>query len=152
MNESTRLLDRTAPPTDAQVADFIGARNAARWRDLHQFIAANYPGVFNAEWLFGGQKYGWTQRFKKSKSFCSFVPERGRFMLLLVFGAAERQKVEHVLPDLISHVADDYRKAKTYHDGKWVFVDVDGEKVLSDIKRLLTLKRQPRPAAVMQRA
>ena len=50
-------------------------------------------------------------------------------------------KVERFLPDLASHVREDYGKNTTYHDGKWMFVNVDGAKVLSDIKKLLTLKR-----------
>jgi hypothetical protein len=138
------MVDGSREPTKARVADFIGKQNAARWADLTRFIAANYPGVFNIEWLFGGQKYGWTLRFKKSKSFCSFVPERRRFKVLLVFGGAERQKVERLLPALASHVREDYEKSTTYHDGKWVLIGVDSDKVLSDIKQLLALKRQPK--------
>jgi hypothetical protein len=147
------MVDGPRAPTEADVAEFVGKRNAVRWAELTQFIATNYPGVFNTEWLFGGKKYGWTLRFKKSKSFCSFVPERGRFKVLLVFGGAEREKVEHLLADLVSHVRDDYLKSTTYHDGKWVFVSVDSAKVVSDIKQLLTLKRQPKgsPQARTQR-
>ena len=54
-------------------------------------------------------------------------------------------KAERFLPDLVSRVREDYGKRTTYHDGKWMFVNVDGAKVLSDIKKLLTLKRQPKP-------
>jgi hypothetical protein len=107
VSESARLVDGSREPTEAEVTDFIGKQNAARWADLTQFIAANYPGVFNIEWLFGGKKYGWTLRFKKSKSFCSLVPERRRFKVLLVFGGAEREKVECLLPHLVSHVRED---------------------------------------------
>jgi hypothetical protein len=45
----------------------------------------------------------------------------------------------------VSHVREDYVKSPTYHDGKWVFVSVGSAKVLSDIKRLLVLKRPPKP-------
>ena len=96
MSESTRMVDGSREPTEAEVADFIGKQNAARWADLTEFVAARYPGVFKIEWLFGGKKYGWTLRFKKSKSFCSLVPERRRFKVLLVFGGAEREKVERL--------------------------------------------------------
>jgi hypothetical protein len=137
------MVDGSRPPTDARVAECIGRRNAARWAELSEFIATRYPGIFNVEWLYGGKKYGWTLRFKKSKSFCTFIPERGEFRLLLVFGSAERQKVEQLLPGLVSHVRDDYQKSTTYHDGKWVMVNVDGAKAISDIKELLMLKRRP---------
>jgi hypothetical protein len=144
VSESARLVDGSREPTEAEVADFIGKQNAARWAKLTRFIAANYPSVFNIEWLFGGKKHGWTLRFKKSKSFCSLVPERRRFKVLLVFGGAEREKVERLLPDLVSHVREDYVKSTTYHDGKWVFVSVDSLRALSDIKQLLALKRPPK--------
>jgi hypothetical protein len=139
------LVDGSREPTEAEVAGFIGKRNAARWAKLTEFIGANYPGVFNVEWLFGGKKHGWALRFKKSKSFCSFVPERHRFRVHLVFGGAERQKVERVLPELVSHVREDYVRSTTYHDGKWVLVAVDSAKVLADIKVLLAIKRPPKP-------
>jgi len=145
VTEPERLVDGARAPTKAEVADFIGKQNAARWADLTRFIAASYPGVFDVEWLFGGKRYGWTLRFKKSKSFCSLVPERRRFKVLLVFGGAERPKVERLLPELVSHVREDYVGSTTYHDGKWVFVTVDSAEVLADIKRLLALKRPPRP-------
>jgi hypothetical protein len=145
VTEPERLVAGTRAPTEAEVIDFIGKQNAARWADLTRFIAANYPDVFNVEWLFGGKKYGWTLRFKKSKSFCSLVPERRRFKVLLVFGGAERPKVERLLPELASHVGEDYVKSTTYQDGKWVFVNVDSAKVLADIKQLLAVKRPPRP-------
>ena len=150
MSEATRMVDGSREPAEADVADFIGKQNAARWAELTRFIAANYPGVFNSEWLFGGRKHGWTLRFKKSKSFCSFVPERRRFKVLLVFGGAERQKVEHLLPHLVSHVREDYGKSTTYHDGTWVLVCVDSAKVVSDMKQLLILKRQPKPGLQVQ--
>jgi hypothetical protein len=139
------MVDGSRPPTDARVAECIGRRNAARWAELSEFIATRYPGIFNVEWLYGGKKYGWTLRFKKSKSFCTFIPERGEFRVLLVFGSAERQKVEQLLPGLVSHVRDDYQKSTTYHDGKWVFVNVDSTRVVSDVKQLLMLKRPPKP-------
>jgi hypothetical protein len=110
---------------------------------LTDYIDSAYPGVFNGEWLFGGAKHGWSLRFKKSRSFCTLIPERGRMCVLVVFGAAEREKAEALLPELASHVRDDYLQATTYHDGKWVLIDVDSDEVLADVKRLLQVKRRP---------
>jgi hypothetical protein len=151
MNDSVRLIDGSREPRDAEVAEFIGKRNAARWADLAEFISVAYPATFNIEWLFGGKKHGWFLRFKKSKSFCTFIPERGRFNVLLIFGAAERDKVEPVLPELASHVREDYLKSTTYHDGRWVLVNVDSATVLEDVKKLLVIKRQPKNAVARSR-
>jgi len=143
MSEHERLVDSSGPPAPGTVAGFIGAENARRWAKLLGFIDEAYPGVFAGEWLYGGRKHGWSLRFKKSRSFCTLVPERGRMNVLIVFGAVEREKAEAVLPGLASHVRDDYVAATTYHDGKWVLIDVDGDDVLDDIERLLRVKRRP---------
>jgi hypothetical protein len=60
-----------------------------------------------------------------------------------VFGAAERAKAESVLQDLTPRVRQDYLDARTYHDGKWLFLHVDSDDVLRDIERLLAVKRRP---------
>lgn len=144
MSTSARLVDRNVVPSAAAVAQWIGARNAKRWVDLTTFINTVYPGAFRSEWLFGGSQHGWSLRFKASKSFCTLIPERSRLMVLLVFGAAERAKVEPILASLVTHVRDDYEQSTTYHDGKWVLINVDSIAVLQDVKRLLALKRKPK--------
>ncbi len=144
MGEHTRMLDRAEQPDDRQVLDWIGPENGLRWNELTQFIQTRYPGVFETKWWFGGKKFGWSLRFKKSKSFCNLIPERDQFQVLLVFGSEERQKVEAVLPELVSHVREDYAKATTFHDGRWVSVVVDSTEVVSDLERLLLLKRKPK--------
>jgi len=147
MSEHERMLDPAGPPDPAEVTEWIGARSSKRWADLTEFIRTQYPDVFETDWWFGGKKFGWSLRYKKSKSFCNLIPERGRFMVLLVFGAEERVKVEEVLPALRSHVRDDYEAATTYHDGKWVATVVDSRQVLADVQQLLMLKRRPKAAA-----
>lgn len=144
MSEPMRLLDPKRKPDVVQVAEWIGSRNHKRWTELTEFIESRYPGVFDTKWWFGGKKFGWSLRYKKSKSFCNLIPERGAFKVLLVFGAEERRKVEAILPELLSHVRDDYAKATTFHDGKWVSVKIDSKRVLTDVERLLTIKRAPR--------
>jgi len=144
MSEFARMVGGARAPSAASVARWIGAANAKRWGDLRAFIDSRYPGVFKVEWLFGGKKGGWALRFKKSKSFCTFIPEQGRFRVLVVFGAEEQEKVKAILSGLVSHVRQDYQQSTTYHDGRWLFTTVDGAQALKDVKRLLELKRRPK--------
>jgi len=141
------MLDAANAPDAAQVARWIGPKGSAHWAELTEFIESRYPGVFDRTWWFGGKKFGWSLRFKKSKSFCNLIPERGQFKALLVFGAEERVKVEPLLPELKSHVRGDYAGASTFHDGKWVSIVVDSKKVVADVERLLVLKRKPKAEA-----
>lgn len=143
MEQRERLVEKSRRPTGESVAAFLGAEAAGRWSRLLDYIESTYPGVFEGEWLFGGARHGWSLRLKKSRSFCTLVPERGRMRVVIVFGAAEREKAQAILPDLATHVRDDYLGATTYHDGRWVIIDVDCDEVLGEVERLLTVKRRP---------
>ncbi|MEW6050286.1 MAG: DUF3788 domain-containing protein [Candidatus Zixiibacteriota bacterium] len=142
--ERVRLFDGSKEPNPRQVASFVGARSYKRWKRIGAFIDKNYPGVFSPEWLYGGKKYGWGLRYKKSKSFCTLIPEKNQFRILIVFGGEERAKVEATISELVSHAREDYVAAKTYADGKWLGLLVDSDKVLADVERLLLIKRRPK--------
>jgi hypothetical protein len=139
-----RMLDGDEEPGAASVTKWIGARNYKRWTRLVEFIDEDYPGVFTPDWIFSGKKYGWWLRFKKSKSFCSLIPERSRLLVQIVFGCKEREKTEKILPELSPGVREAYTNATTYHDGKWLALALDGDEVLGDIERLLIVKRRPK--------
>ena len=141
---SLRMTDPDRKPETKSLFAWLGRVNHNRWTSLSQYIATTYPGVFAPEWLFGGKKHGWVLRFKKSKSFCTFIPERNRLVVLIVFGRTEREEAEAILDELSPAVRDAYEKATTYHDGKWVALTVTRDGILRDIQRLLTVKRRPK--------
>lgn len=143
-----RMTDGGCEPDASSLADWMGSSNYKRWTHIVRFIETNYPGIFAPDWIFGGKKYGWGLRFKKSKSFCTLIPGRNQFKIQIVFGGEERAKVDAILPDIMSHARDDYSEATTYHDGKWLGLVVDSEEVLEDVKRFLIVKRKPKPGAV----
>jgi hypothetical protein len=132
------------PPTPSQIAAWIGRDAYEFWNRVTQLIEQNYPGVFSPEWLFGGKKHGWSLRYKKGKSFCTLIPEENRFAIQIVFGAEERTKVETIQYELSSRTQREYDKSTTYHDGKWLLLSVDTDKVVDDVERLLAVKRKPK--------
>src|SRR5512135_2980359 len=97
---SLRLTEPPEPPTLQQVESWIGRTAYGFWSRVSAMIARNYPDVFTPEWLFSGKKHGWSLRYKKSKSFCTLIPQKDCFLLLIVFGADERSKVETVRHEL----------------------------------------------------
>jgi len=141
-----RMLDGSRQPDTRSVATWLGASEHKHWTRLLEFIGANYPGVFTPDWIFGGKKYGWGLRFKKSKSFCTLIPERNRLVVQIVFGGEEREKAEKILPELTPSVRQRYAEATTYHDGKWLAIVADRKEVLDDIEKLLAIKRKPKRA------
>ena len=145
MNEpGPRLTELREPPTLKQVESWIGRRAYGFWTRVSNMIARNYPDVFTPEWLFGGKKHGWSLRYKKSKSFCTLIPQKNCFLLLIVLGADERSKVETVRHELSVRTRKSYDEATTYHDGKWLLLSVDDEDIVSDVERLLAVKRRPK--------
>ena len=94
--QTIRMTQRDTKPDESQVQAWMGDESYHYWQELRQWIEQTYPGVFAPEWLFGGKKHGWALRYKKSKSFCSLVPEQGRCALMIIFGAKEREKVEAI--------------------------------------------------------
>jgi hypothetical protein len=132
------------PPTPSQIGAWTGRDAYEFWKRVTQLIEQNYPGVFSPEWLFGGKKHGWSLRYKKGKSFCTLIPEENRFAIQIVFGAEERAKVETIQYELSSRTQRKYDEATTYHDGKWLLLSVDTDKVVDDMERLLAVKRKPK--------
>ena len=45
--------------------------------------------------------------------------------------------------ELSAQTRKDYDEATTYHDGKWLLLTVDGDKMVDDVERLLAVKRRP---------
>ena len=143
---SLRLTEPSTAPTPRQVESWLGKKAYAHWQQMAKMIADKYPGVFSPEWLNGGKKHGWSVRYKKSKSFCTMIPERGRCLLMIVFGAEERAKVEAMRNELSARVQKAYDEATTYHDGKWLLLDINSKTTFADAETLLTVKRKPKDA------
>lgn len=143
MNESnSRITQRDNPPSAAEIEQWIGREASEYWKKVTELIELRYPKVFEPEWLFGGQKHGWSLRYKKNKSFCTLIPEKNRFALLIVFGAEERKKVEEIRDNLSTQTQEEYDNATTYHDGKWVLLSVDNDTVVKDVEQFLAVKRK----------
>ena len=145
MESKPCLLIGNAAPSPRRLAAWLGPDAYRRWQWVRQSIERNYPGVFSPEWIDGGKKHDWALRYKKSRSFCTLNPEKNRFTIQIVFGADERVKVAAMEGDLATHAKQDYERATTYHDGKWLFLVVDSDEVIADVERLLAAKRKPRP-------
>ncbi len=147
MNEPyNRMTQSDYPPGDSDIAEWVGSKAHQFWKQINGLIEKNYPDMFSPEWLYGGKKHGWSLRYKRNKSFCTLIPERNRFALLIIFGAEERAKVEEIRDNLTARIRKAYDDATTYHDGKWVLLTIDSDDVVEDVMSLLSVKRKPRNA------
>jgi hypothetical protein len=139
-----RITDKSTPPDDSAIRDWIGPEAFEQWAELRNWIEAFYPGVFAPEWLYGGKKRGWSLRYKKSKAFCTLLPEYRLFSVVVVLGTAEREKFEARRYAWPSQLVTLYDEARTYPDGKWLKVAISSADDRHDVTELLTMKRPPR--------
>jgi hypothetical protein len=139
-----RITDKSAPPDDRTIRNWMGEKGFKHWTDLQSWIEAYYPGVFVPDWIYGGKRRGWSLRYKKTKAFCTLLPEYGRLSVLVVLGRAERATFEERRPAWRAQLVRLYDEAKTYPDGKWLTVAVSSPNDRRDVTELLMMKRPPR--------
>lgn len=114
------------------------------YEELRAYIEENYPMM---EVQAGGpSKYGKSMlRYRRSGSFCTLYEQEAGFHLLIVLGAKEREKFEARAGEFLPETLRQYEAATTFHDGKWVYFNVEDGSVLEDYKKILAIKRRPRP-------
>lgn len=138
-----RITDKSAQPDGRAVREWIGPEASKQWTELQAWINASYPGVFAPEWLYGGKSRGWSLRYKKTRSFCTLLPEYGRLSVTVVLGGAEREKFEvrrYVWRDKLVKL---YDEAKVYPDGMFLTVPVATADDRQELIELLIMKRPP---------
>ncbi len=137
-----RMLDKERLPTGKDIIDYLGRDAAQAWGDIVSFIEDNYN--FTPEAVFGGKKYGWAVRYRRSgKSLCTLHPEKGAFTVLIVLGGRETEQTLSDLANFSPGVAELISSARQYHDGRWLWLRVLSKDDTADIKRLLQIKKKP---------
>jgi hypothetical protein len=137
-----RMLDKEHRPTAKEITDYLGRDAAEAWNDIVAFLEDNYN--FTPEAVFGGKKYGWAVRYRRSgKSLCTLHPEKGAFTVLIVLGGGETEQTLADLPNFSPDVANLISGAKQYHDGRWLWLRVLSKDDITDIKHLLQIKKKP---------
>ncbi len=95
-------------------------------------------------WNNGGKKWTYEYKFRKSgKTLCAFYFKENTLGFMIIFGKDERIKVEEIRNELSSDVIKTYDDAQTFHDGKWVMLNITDYSISEDIKKLLFIKRKP---------
>lgn len=98
-------------------------------------------------WNNGGKKWTYEYKFRKSgKTLCAFYFKENTLGFMIIFGKDERIKVEEIRNELSSDVLKTYDDAQTFHDGKWVMLNITDYSISEDIKKLLFIKRKPTAA------
>jgi len=137
-----RMLDKEHKPAEPDIIDYLGTDAAVAWNDVVTFLAENYN--FEPETIFGGQKYGWAVRYRRSgKTLCTLYPENGAFTILIVLGKQEVEEALARLNEFKPGVSDTISNARQYHDGRWLWLRILDRNDTDDVKRLVQIKKKP---------
>ena len=83
-------------------------------------------------------------KFKQGKkTILTIYIREDKFTFLIIFGKKERECFETQKNEFSDYILDYYENANTYHDGKWMFIDVTTLEQLEEVKRLILIKKKP---------
>lgn len=77
------------------------------------------------------------------KTILTIYTHEDKFTFLLIFGKKERDAFEKVQNDYSQWIREYYDNAQTYHDGKWMYIDVTNLEQLEELKKLIQIKKRP---------
>lgn len=138
-----RMLDKEHKPSDKEIADYLGHKAGEAWAAIVSFLNTHYD--FLPELDFGGTKYGWSIRYRRSgKSLCTLYPERGAFTILIVLGKKEVAQFEEHMNEFSVRFVELFKSARQFHDGRWVWIRILDKSDAEDVRRLLIVKRKPK--------
>lgn len=131
-------------PTDSEIVALIGEETFAVWKTLCAAIEHKYD--INVACFSSGKAWNYECKYSKGgKTLCGLYARENAAGFMIIFGKAEREKVEEIRNELSEKTISVYDEAKTYNDGKWVMFPL-AEESIGDYMRLLVIKRKPNRA------
>lgn len=130
-----------AKPSDNELIALLGAEVVEIWKEICDNIESKYD--MNIAWNNGGKAWKYECKYLRAgKTLCGLYANENKSGLMIIFGGAERDKVETIRQELNEKTKAIYDEAKTYRDGKWVMFPLD-KALIADYMRLLSIKRKP---------
>ncbi len=129
-------------PTNEEMIALIGHPLFDVWTKLVVLIEAKYE--MDTLWNNGGKRWVYEYKYRRGgKTLCALYAKEKVFGFMIIFGKAEREKVEAIRSELSPETQCIYDEATTYHDGKWVMFELTDTSLFPDIEKLLQIKRKP---------
>lgn len=130
-------------PTSTEIKTLLGATAFKAWTEIVAYIETHYNA--NQLWDIGRKAGVYELKFRQGgKTLCALYAREKSFGFMVIYGKAERDIFESRRNDFSAGVGEYYDEATTYHDGKWIMIDVTDDSILPDIPPLLEIKRKPK--------
>jgi hypothetical protein len=119
-------------------------QSKAAWDKLLGGINADY--MMDELWTEGKRESAYRDELKfrrGGKTLITLYIREGFFKAVVILGKKERTKFEENLTGFSDAIRKIYDDTHTYHDGKWLGIDVYDTDLIDDIMKLLHIKRKP---------
>lgn len=127
-------------PTAAEIADYI---NSPLWIEMNRFMCENYEVQPSFHYSSCSAQPGWNVKYQKAgRSLCTLYPMSGFFIALVVIGAREQTEAELTMPLCEEYTQSLFSRTPFSAGGRWLMLNVTGEGVLEDVKRLIQIRRK----------
>lgn len=77
------------------------------------------------------------------KTICTIESNESSLKVLIVLGQKEVDAVKKSLKSFSPVIQETFLKAKQYHDGRWLFIEIKEPALEKDIEKLLLIKHRP---------
>ncbi|AQR94584.1 DUF3788 domain-containing protein [Clostridium saccharoperbutylacetonicum] len=129
-------------PTSEELATLIGKPLFEVWTSLCDMIDQKYD--MEHLWNDGGKAWAYEYKYRRGgKTLCALYAKENCFGFMVIFGKNEREKFEEDKQNYSIEVQKIYNEAKTYHDGKWMMFELTDASLITDMEKLLLIKRKP---------
>ena len=129
-------------PTAEELNYIMGEKVFKNWCAINNFILKNYN--MDILWNSGGKTGVYELKYRKSgKTFCALYPREQGMRVLIIFGKGERDKFESSREDFSEYINNFYNNTQQYHDGAWLYLDIISDEIVTDIEKLLLIKKKP---------
>ena len=134
MDKST-FTDKNTTPSNDDLKESLGGTYQL-WQLIKDYVISKYPKGFE-EWNYSS--YGWSFRIKdKKRAIIYLLPRDEFFKVAFVFG---QKATDVIMQSQISQaIKIELSAAKVYAEGRGIRIDVKGDNIISDLKRLIDIK------------
>lgn len=124
-------------PTAREILATVGPA-LERWNELTDWIVEIFPAQHELKFMYGS-KYGWARRFEVHGTLLTALyPVRNGFTAQLILNRTALEQASLLRLGKNAQLA--MEQAHLYTEGKWLFIPVESNRDMEDIKRLLTVK------------
>lgn len=142
-----RMLDKSSQPNVEQVKEYIGKPSYDLLIKLENYLKDHY--VLSKEMKFPfGKGYGWGFKYShKSKHLCYLFFEKDAITVTIQIGDNEAPKLEEELKTCLPKTQEQWKNRYPCGEfGGWIHYRIFSEQELSDIQKLIAIKKKPTQA------